>query len=63
MIQKIEIFTFVLSSLYCLKHIIAFFVMLGQDDPAPIKIGTVDKILLYLSASFILTAIINAIFL
>jgi hypothetical protein len=37
--------------------------MLGQDDPAPIKIGLVEKVLLYLSISFILTSIIIAIFL
>jgi hypothetical protein len=37
--------------------------LLGQDNPETIKIGVVEKLLLYLASSYVITAIIATIFL
>lgn len=58
MIQKIELFVFVLSLLYSSKHLFNFVSMLMQDNPTPIVLERIEKILLYLSTSYIVTAII-----
>jgi len=63
MVQKIELFVLVLSIIYCLKHLIGFIFILGQDDPTPIKVGVVEKVLLYLASSYIVTSLITIIFL
>jgi hypothetical protein len=63
MIQKIEIFVFILSVIFCLKHLIGLIMMLTQEDPTQISIGKVEKVLLYLSSSYIVTSVISIIFL
>jgi hypothetical protein len=63
MIQKIELFVLVLSIIYCIKFIFQFSFTLRQDNPEPIKFGTIEKVLLYLASSYIITAIIALIFL
>ena len=63
MIEKLEIFVLVLSSLFCFKHLIQFIVTLTQEDPTPIKLGVIEKVLLYFSISYVITSIISAIFL
>jgi hypothetical protein len=59
MIQKIELFVLVLSAIYCIKFIFAFSFALRQDNPEPIKISSVEKILLYLALSYIITSVIS----
>jgi len=61
--EKIELFFFVLSAVYCFKFIAEFLIVLTQDEPAPIKIGVVEKIFLYLASSYVITGIISLIFL
>ena len=58
MIQRIEIFALVLSSIFCLKYLIQFILVLRQDDPYTVKLNIGEKILLYLGSSYILTSII-----
>jgi hypothetical protein len=60
--EKIELFVFVLSIIYCIKFIIEFVIILRQDDPEPLKISMVEKIFLYLASSYIITGIISMIF-
>jgi len=61
MIEEIKIFLLVLSSLFCLGHLVRFIITLTQVEPEPIKVGVPNKIFLYLSTSYILTTIITAI--
>jgi len=61
MIEKIQIFVLVLSALFCLNHLGRFIITLFQEEPVPIKLGVVNKILLYLSTSYIISSIIIAI--
>jgi hypothetical protein len=61
MLEKIELFVFNLSVLYCLKYLIQVIMVLKQDDPTPIVPSNVEKIFLYLSISYIVTTIINVI--
>jgi hypothetical protein len=61
--EKIELFVFVLSVIYCIKFIIEFAIILGQDDPAPLKISVIEKVFLYLASSFVITGIVSMIFL
>jgi hypothetical protein len=63
MIPKIELFFLVLSAIYCVKFIFEFIFALRQDNPEPIKISSVEKVLLYLASSYIITALIDIIFL
>jgi len=58
-LQKIELFLFNLSVIYCIKYLIQFIAVLTQDNPTPIELGKVERVLLYLSASYIVTAIIS----
>jgi hypothetical protein len=59
MLEKVKIFVLVLSIIYCLKYLFEFIVLLRQDDPPPMNLGVVEKVLLYLSMSYIVTAIIS----
>jgi len=61
--EKIELFIFILSVVYCLKFIIEFAIILGQDDPTPMKISVIEKVFLYLASSYVITGIISMIFL
>jgi hypothetical protein len=58
MVQKIEIFVFILSLIFCLKHLIHFIAVLNQEIPEPMKVGVMEKVLLYFASSYIITAII-----
>jgi len=58
MIEKIELFVFVLSVLFCFKHLIGFIITLTQDDPLPIKLRITEKVVFYFSLSYIITSII-----
>jgi len=59
MLLKIELFIFILSWLFCIKNLIQFVVALTQSDPVPIKLGIIEKVLLYCSIAYILTFIIT----
>jgi len=54
-----EIFFFVLSTLYCIRYLIEFFLNVQREDPVPMKVGKVNQILLYLAISYIVTSIIE----
>jgi len=62
MIEEIKLFILVLSSLFCLADLLKFTLTLTQEDPTPIKLGVINKILLYFATSYIITTIIIAIF-
>lgn len=59
MIQKIELFVFVLSIIFCLQFLLKFILILRQDNPEPMNTSTLEKIFLYLASSYIVTAIIT----
>jgi len=59
MIQKIEIFVLVLSVLYWIMFLFRFFTVIKEDNPEPMALGTFEKVLLYLSSSYIITGIIT----
>jgi hypothetical protein len=61
MLQRIELFVFVLSIIYSLKHIVQIIIETSKDDPTPLSIGKVEKVLLYLAMSYIITSIITVI--
>jgi hypothetical protein len=59
MIQKIELFVLVLSIIFCLQFLVKFVLLLTQDNPEPMNTSTLEKIFLYLTSSYIVTAIIT----
>lgn len=59
MLQKLQIFVFVLSVLYWVVFLIRLIIVFKEDNPEPMTINTVEKVLMYLSASYILTGIIT----
>jgi hypothetical protein len=59
MLQKIEIFFLVLSVIFCLQYFFKIVHMIRQDNPYPISVSTTEKILIYLSLSYLLTFIIT----
>jgi len=61
MIDEIRMFILMLSSLYCFNHLARFFINLFSTEPKEVKLGVVEKVLLYLSSAYILTTIILAI--
>jgi len=61
MIENILLFVLVLSVLFCFNHLVSFIIKLFQENPEPIKLGVVNKVLLYLSTAYIFTSIITAI--
>lgn len=61
--QIIELYFFVLSVIFCLKFVVQFVITLGQEEPELIKINAFEKPLLYLAFAYIITSIINIIFL
>ena len=61
MILQIEIFLFVLCALFLGKFVGQFVVQITRDNPEPIKVNTLNKILIYLSSSYVITALITII--
>jgi magnesium-transporting ATPase (P-type) len=61
MAQKIQLFFLVLSVIFCLQYILRIVYLVKQDNPEPMKIGSVEKIFLYIASSYIVTSIITAI--
>lgn len=59
MIQKVELFLFVLSLVFCFKFIFEFITALREEDPEPISVSNTERVFLYLAVAYILTSIIN----
>lgn len=58
MIEKIQIFVLVLSILYILSFLFRLYMASKEPMPEPMGIGTIEKVLLHLAPSYIITAII-----
>jgi len=61
MIEELKLFVLVLSGLFCFNHLVRFIITLFQENPVPIKLSVVNKVLLYFSTAYIFTSIILAI--
>lgn len=57
-INKVFTFLMVLSTIYTLRFIIEFLMKLFAEEPTVMKLSNVEKTLLYLSLSYIITFII-----
>ena len=58
--DEIKLFLFVLSLLFICKNIIIFSIKLFETDPEPMTLTMTEKILLYLSFSYVITITILA---
>ena len=56
--NEIKLFMFVLSLLFLCKNIIIFSIKLFETDPEPMTLTITEKVLLYLSFSYVITSII-----
>ena len=59
MTQKIELFLFILSIVFCSRFIIEFIAALREDSPTPLKVSKNEKIFLYFASAYIITFLIN----
>ncbi len=61
MIQLFKIYVFVLSLLYILTFLIKIIIQIKSDDIniEPMNLSVLEKILLYTSGSYVITAIIT----
>jgi hypothetical protein len=59
MINKIELFFFILSFAFSLPFVFQFITIIKEENPVPMKISKGDKIVLYFAISYIITYIIN----
>jgi hypothetical protein len=53
--EEIELFVFILSTLFTGTFAFNFILKLFQDNPEPLKISRLDGTLLYLAISYIIT--------
>jgi hypothetical protein len=53
--EEIKLFLFVLSVLFSLTYLINFIFKLFQENPEPMEISKVDRTLLYITVSYIIT--------
>lgn len=58
MLQQINIFILVLSTLFLVVRIFDLTIRLFQTNPDPIKITIAERVLTYLSVSYIITNLI-----
>lgn len=59
MLQQINIFIIILSLIFLgVKIFDLIFRFLSQNNPEPIKYGNIEKILIYLSSSYLITNLI-----
>jgi hypothetical protein len=58
MMREINLFLFILSSLYFIKFLFEFIVKFFQENPTPLELSNVEKILVYLSVSYLITFIL-----
>jgi hypothetical protein len=59
LLTKIEIFAFVLSIVFCSKHLIRLLMALNQENPEPMIVSKTEKVLLYFASAYIITFIIG----
>jgi hypothetical protein len=59
MLHQIKIFILILSIIYTLGKLIEFVFKLFQDNPEPMVLTKVDKVLIHLSTSYIITFILT----
>jgi hypothetical protein len=57
--HQIKVFLFVLSIIYSLRFLIEFGIKFFQEEPTPMKINEIEKIILYFSSSYIITCFLN----
>jgi hypothetical protein len=62
MIQKIELFLFILSLIFTLRFLIEFILVLRNDNPSPMNVGKYNQVFLYLSTTYIITFLIINLF-
>lgn len=56
--QQISLYFLVLSVLFLLRHLFAFFIRFKDDDPKPIEVNKINEVLLYLTTAYIISYII-----
>jgi len=59
MVNNIGLYFFILSIVYNLKFILEFLVKLREENPKPLIISNVEKIVMYFTISYIITYIIS----
>jgi hypothetical protein len=60
-LKEINLFLFILSSLFSIKFLIEFLVRLREENPEPISVNKNEQVLLYFAISYIITFIITLI--
>ena len=58
MIEQIKLFLLVLSVLYCFGHLLGVIISLFQAEPTQIKVNVIEKVLLYLASTYVITSAI-----
>lgn len=56
--NEIKVFLLVLSLIFLLKNIGIFVLKLFQPEPEPMKLDKTEKVLLYLSLTYVITFLI-----
>lgn len=57
--NKIELFLLILSSVYIIRFIIDFLLQLREENPKTIQLTKTERILMYLSITYIITYILT----
>ena len=55
---QVKVFLFVISILFSFRLIAEFTIKLFQDNPEPLVLSKTEQVLIYLSASYIITFIL-----
>lgn len=56
--EELKVFLFVLSILFLLKNVVVFILKFFQEEPEEMKFNIFEKIMIYISLSYIITYII-----
>lgn len=59
MLKQIEIFLFILSSIYLLRFVIEFLVRFKDEVPKPMEISNVNQVFIYLAVAYVITYLIT----
>lgn len=59
MIKIASIFFFILSTIFLLKHIIQFAMILRDENPKPMTVSKVNEVIIYVAISYIITFLIT----
>lgn len=62
MIQKIELFIFILSVIFSIRFVVEFVTKLREDNPTPMMVDKQNQTFLYLATSYIITYLIINLF-